>query len=146
MQARSPVDHRANNFDLIRLVAASWVLVIHSLPLTGRVEPGFFGYDGASKVGFTAPSVSGQATCIDMALASAGVDARSISYVECHGTATPLGDPIEVAGLTKAFASAGDFTCELDDELSVARDFPRGPEKLTGKESTGFRGQSRTFA
>ncbi|MEP6546097.1 MAG: beta-ketoacyl synthase N-terminal-like domain-containing protein, partial [Gammaproteobacteria bacterium] len=62
--------------------------------------------DGASKVGFTAPSVSGQAICIDMALASAGVDARSISYVECHGTATPLGDPIEVAGLTKAFGAA----------------------------------------
>jgi len=59
--------------------------------------------DGASKVGFTAPSVAGQAACIEMALAAAGVDARSISYVECHGTATPLGDPIEVAGLTEAF-------------------------------------------
>lgn len=65
--------------------------------------------DGAGKVGFTAPSVDGQASVIEMALATAGVDARSISYVECHGTATPLGDPIEVAGLTKAFAaSTGD--------------------------------------
>ncbi len=65
--------------------------------------------DGAGKVGFTAPSVAGQASVIEMALASAGVDARSISYVECHGTATPMGDPIEVAGLTKAFAaSTGD--------------------------------------
>jgi amino acid adenylation domain-containing protein len=62
--------------------------------------------DGASKVGFTAPSVSGQAAVIEMALASAGVDARSISYVECHGTATPMGDPIEVAGLTRAFSSS----------------------------------------
>jgi amino acid adenylation domain-containing protein len=61
--------------------------------------------DGAGKVGFTAPSVAGQAGCIEMALASAGVDARSISYVECHGTATPMGDPIEVAGLTQAFGS-----------------------------------------
>ena len=59
--------------------------------------------DGAYKVGFTAPSVDGQASVIKMALAAAGVDARSISYVECHGTATPLGDPIEVAGLTEAF-------------------------------------------
>lgn len=59
--------------------------------------------DGAAKVGFTAPSVDGQAAAIEMAHASAGVDARSISYVECHGTATPLGDPIEVAALTKAF-------------------------------------------
>ncbi|MDB6085662.1 MAG: Amino acid adenylation domain protein, partial [Gammaproteobacteria bacterium] len=61
--------------------------------------------DGASKVGFTAPSVTGQAAVIQMALAAAGVDARSISYVECHGTATPMGDPIEVAGLTKAFGA-----------------------------------------
>ena len=59
--------------------------------------------DGADKVGFTAPSVDGQAAAIEMAHASAGIDARSIGYVECHGTATPLGDPIEVAALTKAF-------------------------------------------
>ncbi len=60
--------------------------------------------DGASKIGFTAPSSAGQTAVIEMALAAADVDARSISYVECHGTATPLGDPIEVAGLTAAFA------------------------------------------
>ncbi len=61
--------------------------------------------DGAGKVGFTAPSVAGQAAVIEMALAASGVEARSISYVECHGTATPMGDPIEIAGLTKAFAA-----------------------------------------
>ena len=59
--------------------------------------------DGASKVGFTAPSIEGQAAAIEEALAQAGADARSIGYVECHGTATPLGDPIEIAALTKAF-------------------------------------------
>ena len=59
--------------------------------------------DGAGKVGFTAPSVDGQVAAIEQALAQAGVAADSISYVECHGTATPLGDPIEVAALTKAF-------------------------------------------
>lgn len=59
--------------------------------------------DGAGKVGFTAPSVDGQVAAIEQALAQAGVDAGSIGYVECHGTATPLGDPIEVAALTKAF-------------------------------------------
>ena len=64
--------------------------------------------DGAAKVGFTAPSVNGQAAVIEMAHAGAGIDPRSISYVECHGTATPLGDPIEVAGLTKAFAAGTD--------------------------------------
>lgn len=59
--------------------------------------------DGAGKASFTAPSVEGQATVIESALAHAGVDARSISYVETHGTATPLGDPVEVAALTRAF-------------------------------------------
>ncbi|MBK9135287.1 MAG: amino acid adenylation domain-containing protein [Betaproteobacteria bacterium] len=59
--------------------------------------------DGADKASFTAPGVAGQAAVIEAALADAGVDARSISYVETHGTATPLGDPVEVAALTRAF-------------------------------------------
>ncbi|MEA2782048.1 MAG: hypothetical protein QOK29_3592 [Rhodospirillaceae bacterium] len=62
--------------------------------------------DGSSKVGFTAPSVDGQAAAIERALAGAGIDARRISYIECHGTATPLGDPIEIAGLAKAFSAS----------------------------------------
>ncbi len=59
--------------------------------------------DGALKVGFTAPSVEGQAAVIVQAQAVAGVDPETISYVEAHGTATPLGDPIEIAALTQAF-------------------------------------------
>ncbi len=59
--------------------------------------------DGADRASFTAPNPAGQATVIAMAHDSAGIDARSISYVEAHGTATPIGDPIEVAGLTRAF-------------------------------------------
>jgi len=59
--------------------------------------------DGGGKASYTAPSSDGQAAVIAMALDDAGVDARSISYVETHGTATPLGDPIEIEGLTTAF-------------------------------------------
>lgn len=59
--------------------------------------------DGAAKVGYTAPGVDGQADVIGQALQRAGVDARSIGLVEAHGTATPLGDPIEVAALTLAY-------------------------------------------
>jgi acyl transferase domain-containing protein/acyl carrier protein len=59
--------------------------------------------DGSLKVGYTAPSVDGQAEVIAMAQAIAGVDADTIAYIEAHGTATPLGDPIEIAALTKAF-------------------------------------------
>jgi acyl transferase domain-containing protein len=59
--------------------------------------------DGARKVGYLAPSVAGQADAIAEALAVAGVAARSISYVETHGTGTRVGDPIEIAALTRAF-------------------------------------------
>jgi acyl transferase domain-containing protein len=59
--------------------------------------------DGARKVGYLAPSVSGQAEVVAEALAVADVDAESISYIEAHGTATPVGDPIEIAALTQAF-------------------------------------------
>lgn len=59
--------------------------------------------DGADKVGFTAPSVSGQAAVIRAAQWVAGVAADSIGYVEAHGTGTALGDPIEIAALTQAF-------------------------------------------
>jgi amino acid adenylation domain-containing protein len=59
--------------------------------------------DGALKVGFTAPGVEGQTEAVAAAQARAGVDAESISYVEAHGTGTALGDPIEVAALTRAF-------------------------------------------
>ncbi|MFD5749849.1 type I polyketide synthase [Streptomyces sp. NPDC127033] len=66
--------------------------------------------DGARKIGFTAPSVQGQRDVIVAAQAMAGVSADAISYVEGHGTATPVGDPIEVSALTKAFASSTDRT------------------------------------
>ncbi|RZL96372.1 MAG: amino acid adenylation domain-containing protein [Variovorax sp.] len=60
--------------------------------------------DGGAKASFTAPSVKGQAAVVAAALDSAGVDARSISYVEAHGTATPMGDPVEVEALRQAYA------------------------------------------
>jgi len=59
--------------------------------------------DGASKVGFSAPSVEGQARCVASALALADVDPDALSYVEAHGTGTALGDPIEMSALTEAF-------------------------------------------
>jgi acyl transferase domain-containing protein/acyl carrier protein len=64
--------------------------------------------DGALKVGYAAPSVEGQAAVIAEALANAGASAESITYVETHGTGTPLGDPVEIQALTKAFRSTTD--------------------------------------
>jgi amino acid adenylation domain-containing protein len=59
--------------------------------------------DGSAKVGYAAPSVEGQAQVIALAHAASGVDPATIGYVEAHGTATPLGDPIELTALTQAF-------------------------------------------
>ena len=59
--------------------------------------------DGSLKVGYTAPSIDGQAKVISEALAMARVEPETISYVETHGTGTILGDPIEIAALTQAF-------------------------------------------
>ncbi len=59
--------------------------------------------DGGGKGSFTAPSAEGQAGAIIMAMEDANVEPSSISYIEAHGTATPLGDPIEMEGLGIAF-------------------------------------------
>ncbi|HEX3126202.1 MAG TPA: amino acid adenylation domain-containing protein, partial [Thermoanaerobaculia bacterium] len=63
--------------------------------------------DGALKVGYSAPSVEGQARVIAEALATASVHPEEIAYVEAHGTATPLGDTVEIAALTRAFRLRG---------------------------------------
>jgi acyl transferase domain-containing protein/predicted O-methyltransferase YrrM/acyl carrier protein len=63
--------------------------------------------DGRDRVGYTAPAVNGQAAVIAEALATARVDPSTIAYIEAHGTGTPLGDAVEIAALTEAFANEG---------------------------------------
>ncbi|MTJ79884.1 MAG: beta-ketoacyl synthase [Telmatospirillum sp.] len=94
-------------------VIGSGVGVVALKPLSRALEDGDWVHavikgtainnDGASKPGYTAPSVSGQVEVIVGAQEAAGCPPESISYVEAHGTGTPLGDPIEVAALTEAF-------------------------------------------
>jgi acyl transferase domain-containing protein len=69
--------------------------------------------DGSQKVGYTAPSIDGQADVIAMAQALSKVDPASISYIEAHGTATQLGDPIEISALSQAFGSARPESCAI---------------------------------
>ncbi len=69
--------------------------------------------DGADKVGYTAPSVLGQARVIALAHAKAAVPADSIGYVEAHGTGTSLGDPIEVRALARSFGGVSKQSCAL---------------------------------
>nr|WP_240151540.1 type I polyketide synthase [Oleiagrimonas citrea] len=64
--------------------------------------------DGSLKAGYTAPSVEQQAEVVSLALENAGLSAEDIHYVEAHGTATELGDPIEVTALTKAYRESTD--------------------------------------
>ena len=61
--------------------------------------------DGSHKVSFMAPSVDGQIQLYNLAYDNAGVDPATVSYVECHGTGTAIGDPIEIGALSQAFAA-----------------------------------------
>ncbi|MCC0804936.1 SDR family NAD(P)-dependent oxidoreductase [Methylobacterium sp. W2] len=63
--------------------------------------------DGSTKAGYLAPSVEGQARAAAEALAVAGIDPGSVSYIEAHGTGTPVGDPIELAALSEAYSVPG---------------------------------------
>jgi amino acid adenylation domain-containing protein len=63
--------------------------------------------DGDDKVGYTAPSVNGQAEVIKEALEVAGVAPQTVTYIEAHGTGTRMGDPIEMTALKEAYGSSG---------------------------------------
>lgn len=69
--------------------------------------------DGSRKIGYTAPSIAGQVDVIREALTVAAVDPESISYVETHGTGTPVGDPIEIEALRTAFDSQKKGFCRI---------------------------------
>lgn len=75
-------------------------------PIHAIVRASAVNNDGHDKVGYYAPSVQGQAEVIKRAHQIAGISADSISYVEAHGTATKMGDPIEVSALTEAFSQS----------------------------------------
>ena len=71
---------------------------IHAL-----IKGAAYNNDGGQRVGYTAPSVEGQADVIATAQALAGISPGDIGYIECHGTGTELGDPIEIAALKQIF-------------------------------------------
>ncbi|SDD50816.1 polyketide synthase PksN [Paenibacillus sp. CF095] len=69
----------------------------------GIIKGSAMNNDGTSN-GITAPNADSQAEVLTSAWEASGIPPESISYIEAHGTGTPLGDPIEIKGLTKAFS------------------------------------------
>lgn len=103
-----PFDVRADG-----TIFGSGVAIVVLKPLQAAVEDGdrihavirgsAINNDGSTKMNYAAPNAAGQAEVIAEAHAVANVDASTVSYVETHGTGTPLGDPIEIEGLRLAF-------------------------------------------
>ncbi|OBF04355.1 polyketide synthase [Mycobacterium sp. ACS4054] len=104
-----PFDVRADG-----TVFGSGVAIVALKPLQAALDAGdrvhavirgsAINNDGSMKMGYAAPNPAAQADVIAEAHAVAGIDSATVSYVETHGTGTPLGDPIEVQGLRSAFA------------------------------------------
>lgn len=75
--------------------------------------------DGSEKANFTSPSVLGQAEVIKSAIVDANIDPSEIGFIEAHGTATPIGDPIEIEGLKLAFGENVPFqNCSISSVKS----------------------------
>lgn len=79
--------------------------------ILGIIRGGAINNDGAHKVGFTAPNLTGQVEVIKQAFAFAELPTSSISYVEAHGTGTKMGDPVEIQALSEAFKDAPKQNC-----------------------------------
>ncbi|MFJ3928931.1 type I polyketide synthase [Streptomyces sp. NPDC090029] len=81
--------------------------------ISGVIRGSAVGNDGSGRAGMTAPSSRGQAAVVAEALTVAEIDPSDIDYVEAHGTATPVGDPIEVTALNAVFGDVRDRTIGL---------------------------------
>ncbi|HEX3529709.1 MAG TPA: thioester reductase domain-containing protein [Thermoanaerobaculia bacterium] len=77
-------------------------------PVRAVIKASAINNDGSRKIGFTAPSIEGQAAVISEAYGLAGIAPDTITYVEAHGSGTPLGDPVEIRALTRAFRAGTD--------------------------------------
>ena len=75
-------------------------------PIYAVIKGSAVNNDGGQKVGYLAPSVDGQAAAMTEAYSLAEIDPASIGMIECHGTGTYMGDPIEISALTQAFRAA----------------------------------------
>ncbi|GAB3441149.1 type I polyketide synthase [Actinophytocola sediminis] len=82
-------------------------------PIRAVIKGSAIGNDGAERVGFTAPGATGQSRIIRAALDMAEVDPATVTYVEAHGSGTPVGDPIEVLALTRAYRGVAPGRCAI---------------------------------
>ncbi|WP_394845468.1 type I polyketide synthase [Pendulispora brunnea] len=82
-------------------------------PIRAVIKGSAINNDGASKVGYMAPSHEGQVRVISEALSVGDVEPRTVGYVECHGTATRVGDPLEIQALSEVFAGVPQGACAV---------------------------------
>ncbi|WP_457588956.1 type I polyketide synthase [Ensifer canadensis] len=82
-------------------------------PIVAIIRGSAINNDGATRLGFTAPAIDGQVRVITEALGVAGVDPAEIGFIECHGTGTPIGDPVEISALRQVMRDASDQSVEL---------------------------------
>ena len=86
--------------------------------------------DGAQKVSFTAPSVDGHAEVIALAQALAGFPPETISYIEAHGTGTPIGDIAELGALNRIFGARSKAMRVMSPKGNFGH--PHGPAGAVG--------------
>nr|WP_298104159.1 beta-ketoacyl synthase N-terminal-like domain-containing protein [uncultured Shinella sp.] len=79
-------------------------------PIVAIIRGSAINNDGATRLGFTAPAIDGQVRVVTEALAVAGIDPAELGYIECHGTGTPIGDPVEISALQQAIGTAARCT------------------------------------
>lgn len=99
--------HNANGYvrsegGILFLLASENCLSKYSLVPLAQVNGSFVNHDGLS-AGITAPSLESQISLLERSLSASGLHCSNIGYIECHGTGTPLGDPIELKALNNVF-------------------------------------------
>ena len=103
--------------------------------------------DGITRVSYAAPGLNGQATVIMEAMAAAEIDPESISYIETHGTGTPLGDSVELEAMIQAFRQSTDKKTILSDRLGQTKHWASRPRiwgNRTHQNSTSAQKQTTT--
>ncbi len=76
-------------------------------PVRAVIKGSAINNDGSDKMGFTTPGIKGQAQALRSALEASGLLPGEVGLIEAHGTATILGDPVEMAAISEVYGDRG---------------------------------------